>query len=192
MSVVGKSGAGKSSLLHILACLDSFDSGEYYFEGENVGSMNSSRLADMRNSKIGIVRQSYALWEGYSVLENVIFPLRFSSRKRREYRKMAEAALERVEMSEYAGKNVSELSGGQRQRVAVARAVVNSPKLLLADEPTGALDQETGRKIIRLLKDINETGTAVVIVTHDPQIAEDCGRKIILSDGKIMVDTEKH
>ena len=188
-AIIGKSGAGKSTLLHILGGIDSPDSGDYLFCGENVRALKPKELAVFRNKRVGIVLQDFALLEEYSVLENVMVPLRLGSRKHREYRPLAEQALKEVGMLEYAGKPVSELSGGQKQRTAIARAIVNSPELILADEPTGALDSETTGQIMEVLKALHEAGRTVLIITHDPLVAEAASRRLTLSDGCVVQDS---
>lgn len=186
VAVVGKSGAGKSTLLHILGAIDDYDEGSYMFNDVEVGKLGSKKLAEFRNSHVGIILQDFALVEGYSVIENVMIPLRFSKRPRKDYMELAMEALKQVGMDELAKKDVNKLSGGQKQRVAIARAIVNDPDVVLADEPTGALDTKTTEQIMGVLKELNDKGKTVIIITHDPQVAEVCKRKIEIGDGEIM------
>lgn len=185
VAIIGKSGAGKSTLLHILACIDSADEGEYYLNGEMVNDLKEKELASVRNMHIGFVMQDYALVEEFSSLENVMIPLDFAKKKDVNRKKAALDALSSVDMSEYAKKNVSKLSGGQKQRVAIARAIANKPEVLLADEPTGALDSATSKDIMKLFRKLNNEGTTVVIVTHDLELAGQCDRVIEMKDGCI-------
>lgn len=185
-AIIGKSGAGKSTLLHILACIDSYQSGEYRLGGTLVKKLSEKKSAQIRNEKIGMVMQDFALVEDFSALENVLLPLNFARRKKPNRREKAMNALKSVGMEEFAKKPVNKLSGGQKQRVAIARAIVNNPELILADEPTGALDTKTSAEIMAVFKKLNESGKTVVIVTHDLKIAEQCSRIIEISDGKIV------
>lgn len=185
VAIVGKSGAGKSTLLHVLGGIDSYESGSYTVNDVEIGTLNSGKLAQFRNSKVGIILQDFALVEGYSVIENVMIPLRFSKVPSKEYKKRSLEALRLVEMEGLANKDVNKLSGGQKQRVAIARAIVNEPDFILADEPTGALDTATTEQIMKVFKELNDNGKTVIIITHDPQVAECCGRVIEISDGEI-------
>ncbi len=185
VAIIGKSGAGKSTLLHVLGGIDSYESGSYTVNDVEIGTLNSGKLAQFRNSKVGIILQDFALVEGYSVIENVMIPLRFSKVPSKEYKKRSLEALRLVEMEGLANKDVNKLSGGQKQRVAIARAIVNEPDFILADEPTGALDTATTEQIMKVFKELNDNGKTVIIITHDPQVAECCGRVIEISDGEI-------
>lgn len=187
-AIIGKSGAGKSTLLHILACIDSYQSGEYRLGGTLVKRLSEKKSAQIRNEKIGMVMQDFALVEDFSALENVLLPLNFARKKKPNRREKAMNALKSVGMEEFAKKPVNKLSGGQKQRVAIARAIVNEPSLILADEPTGALDTKTSAEIMAVFKKLNESGKTVVIVTHDLKIAGQCSRIIEISDGKIVSD----
>ena len=188
VAIIGKSGAGKSTLMHILGCIDDFEKGQYIFNGKDISKVNEKKSAAIRNSEIGIVLQEFALMEQYTVLENVIMPLFFTpkSGRRSEKEKRALEILKRLEMDEYAHKKVNKLSGGQKQRVAIARAMINNPSVLLADEPTGALDVKTTDEIMKVFRNLNKNGTTVIIITHDMEVAAMCDRIIEISDGKII------
>lgn len=186
VAIIGKSGAGKSTLLHILACIDSYQSGEYTIDGTLVKNLSEGQYAQIRNEKIGIVMQDFALVEDFSALENVLIPLDFAKKKIKNKKEKALEALKAVGMGDLSKKPCNKLSGGQKQRVAIARAIVNEPAMILADEPTGALDTKTSAEIMELFKCLNKEGKTVVIVTHDPKVAEQCSRVIEVSDGKII------
>ena len=186
VAVIGKSGAGKSTLLHILACIDSYQEGEYTIDGTLVKNLSEKQYAIIRNEKIGMVMQDFALVEDFTALENVMIPLNFSKKKVPDKKGKALAALRSVGIEDLAKKPCNKLSGGQKQRVAIARAIVNDPAMILADEPTGALDTKTSAEIMELFRTLNETGRTVIIVTHDPKVAEQCGRVIEISDGEIV------
>ena len=186
VAIIGKSGAGKSTLLHILACIDSYQSGEYTIDGTLVKNLSEWQYAKIRNEKIGIVMQDFALVEDFSALENVLIPLDFAKKEIKNKKEKALEALKAVGMGDLSKKPCNKLSGGQKQRVAIARAIVNEPAMILADEPTGALDTKTSAEIMELFKRLNKEGKTVVIVTHDPKVAEQCSRVIEVSDGKII------
>ena len=191
VAVVGKSGAGKSTLLHVVSCIDDFDTGELIFEEESIEKKTSSEITKFRIKNIGLVLQNFALIDEFSVFENVSLPLKFKSKTFLQYRKNKKTitdALQMVGINDLAKRKVYSLSGGQKQRVAIARAIVNNPKVILADEPTGALDSKTSKEIIGVLKELNKNGTTVIIVTHDIDVSKQCRRIIELSDGKIISD----
>ena len=186
VAIIGKSGAGKSTLMHIIGCIDDFESGTYILNGDDISSIKEGKRAKIRNKDIGIVIQDFALVEDYTAIENVMIPLYFSRGKLLESKKsIAKKALEKVGIGELASKRVNKLSGGQKQRVAIARAIVNNPSILLADEPTGALDVKTSAEIMGVFKELNEQGITVIIITHDMEVAEGCERVIEISDGQI-------
>lgn len=187
VAIIGKSGAGKSTLLHILAAIDSYDKGSYLVDGVSVGDLKEKERARFRNQKIGIVMQDYALIDEYTIEENVQIPLIFGKVKGNDVRReKIMTALENVGLAELAKKPVRQLSGGQKQRVAIARALVNNPAFLLADEPTGALDSKTSGEIMDVFEKLNQGGKTVIIVTHDMEVAAQCGRVIEISDGEIV------
>jgi putative ABC transport system ATP-binding protein len=188
-AIMGPSGSGKSTLLSILGCLDVPTSGGYSLDGINVENMSDDELAAVRSRKIGFVFQQFNLLARTSALDNVMLPLVYSGVPAKERRKRAEEALDKVGLRDRMHHRPNELSGGQQQRVAVARALANNPAILLADEPTGALDSKTGAEIIKLFQDLNhDTGQTVVYVTHDPKIARQTKRILSISDGKIVSD----
>ena len=186
IGLLGPNGCGKSTLLHILACIDNYQEGEYTIDGTLVKNLSEKQYAKIRNEKIGMVMQDFALVEDFTALENVMIPLNFSKQKIKYKKEKALAALKSVGIGELAKKPCNTLSGGQKQRVAIARAIVNEPSMILADEPTGALDTKTSAEIMALFKSLNKQGRTVVIVTHDPKIAEQCDRIIEISDGRIV------
>ena len=186
VAIIGKSGAGKSTLLHIIACIDSYEDGKYVIDDVLVKNLSEKKLAEIRNSRIGIVMQDFALVDDFSCIENVLLPLDFAAKKKSDRKELALAALKSVGMDGMAKKPVNKLSGGQKQRVAIARAIVNKPSVILADEPTGALDSKTAAEIMELFHELNKKGHTVIIVTHDLEIAKQCDRIIEISDGKII------
>lgn len=187
IAIIGKSGAGKSTLMHIIGCIDDFESGTYILNGEDISTIKESKRAKIRNQDIGIVMQDFALVEDYTAMENVMIPLYFSKGKSGESKKIrAIRALEKLGIGDLATKKVNKLSGGQKQRVAIARAIVNNPSILLADEPTGALDVKTSAEMMEVFKELNKQGITVIIITHDMEVAEACGRVVEISDGRIV------
>ena len=188
VAIMGASGSGKSTLMNILGCLDQPSSGKYHLAGEAVESMAPDQLASIRNRRIGFVFQQFNLLPRTTALENVELPMVYAGVKAVERRERAMAALQRVGLGDRHGHTPSELSGGQQQRVAIARALVNQPQLILADEPTGALDTKTSEDIMHLLTDLNHQGMTVVIVTHEADIAAWARRKLVFRDGQIIED----
>lgn len=188
VAIMGKSGAGKSTLLNIIGCLDGFDSGEYLLDGVPVKGMNDREQAKLRNEKIGFVMQDFALIDYKTTLFNTMLPMYFDKTPTGKMKKKALAALSVVGIEDQAHKRVSQLSGGQRQRAAIARAIVKNPPLILADEPTGALDSETSQQIMSLLMEMNGRGMTLIVVTHDETVASYCGRKVVISDGGIVTE----
>lgn len=192
VAIMGKSGAGKTTLMNIIGCLDTFDSGTYCLNGTDISHLPDKKLAFIRNEEIGFIMQDFALISHKSVLFNVMLPMYFDRTPWRDMKRSANLVLQKLGVADQQHKKVSQLSGGQKQRVAIARAIVKKPTLLLADEPTGALDSETSQNIMKTLVSLNQEGTTVIIVTHDSQIANYCKRKIIISDGKIIQDSAWH
>ena len=185
VSIVGPSGSGKSTLMNIIGCLDVPTSGVYLLDGIDVSEMNASRQAEIRNQKIGFVFQSFNLLSKLTALENVMLPLIYRRVPEKEQRERARLALEKVGLSNRQRHKPNELSGGQQQRVAIARAIAGDPPIILADEPTGNLDSKSGIEIMNLLKDFNERGATLVMITHDIHLAKKAGRVINISDGII-------
>ena len=191
LALIGPSGSGKSTLLAILGCLDSPTSGSYAFDRERVDGLSGAELARIRNQKIGFVFQLYNLLPKASVLRNVELPMLYAGVPRKERRRRATELLERVGIPEKAKQLPATLSGGQRQRVAIARALANRPVMLLADEPTGALDSKTGHEVLELFTDLHRQGNTILIVTHDLAIASLAGRQVEIHDGRIAEPGEK-
>ena len=190
VSIIGPSGSGKSTLMHILGCLDSPSEGKYWLDGEDVATLTARALARIRNQKIGFVFQTFNLLPRATILKNVELPLLYAGLSREDRRERAMKVLERVGLGNRAKHRPNELSGGQRQRVAIARALVNNPSLVLADEPTGNLDQKTGSEIIEMFESLAGEET-IVLVTHDPTIAARTERRIKIVDGRVVnADTD--
>ncbi|MBC2580984.1 ABC transporter ATP-binding protein [Clostridium sp. DJ247] len=187
VAIVGPSGAGKSTLMNIIGCLDMPSSGEYVLGGVNT-KCSDNKLAEIRNSKIGFIFQNYNLLSKLNVLDNVELPLIYLGENSKTTREKALKALERVGLSAHIKHKPAELSGGQKQRVAIARALVTTPEIILADEPTGALDSKTGKEVLAMLKDLNDEGNTIVLITHDNDIAAEAKRIITVKDGKIVSD----
>ena len=187
VAIVGRSGSGKSTLMHILGCVDKPTDGDYEFNGTLVNSLSETQLAGIRNTKIGFVLQEFGLILNKTALENVSIPLYFNPNIKLKYIKNKSLkALHQVGLDKKANNVVAELSGGQKQRVAIARAIVNEPTLILADEPTGALDRGTADEIMNLFHKLNENGMTIVVVTHDRLVAESCQRIITIDDGCVV------
>lgn len=189
VAVMGRSGSGKSTLLNMLGCMDRPDAGDYFLDGNNISNMDDDELSAVRNRYMGFVFQSFHLLPRLTTLENVLLPRRYhTDGVLASDQQKAEALLDRVDLGDRIGHKPNELSGGQRQRVAIARSLINEPKVLLADEPTGNLDSSTSDAIMGLLEELNRDGQTIVMVTHEPEIAEHAKRQIIMRDGKILED----
>ena len=184
LAVMGKSGSGKTTLLNVIGTLDSFDSGSYLYNGHNVKKMTDGAKASLRASEIGFVHQDFLLMNRKTAAQNVAFPPYSGKTPYGKIKRLAADALSKTGVLEQADKHVTDMSGGQKQRVAIARAIVTKPSLILADEPTGALDRATADEIIRLLLDLNcKNGITVIVVTHDTEVADMCGRVVYIKDG---------
>ncbi len=188
VAIMGPSGSGKSTLMHLLGCLHQATSGKYFLEGVDVGKLNDNQLAHIRNQKIGFVFQQFNLLPRNNILHNVEIPLIYRGVSILKRKKMAREVLEKVGLGHRLDHKPNEISGGQKQRVAISRALVNNPSLLLADEPTGNIDTETGEEIMGLFHDLNRQGHTIVVVTHEPEIAEHANRLITIRDGRIQSD----
>lgn len=190
VAIMGPSGSGKSTLMNVLGCLDRPTHGTYYLGGQDVSKMSEDQLAHVRNREIGFIFQQFLLLPKTSALENAALPMLYAGIGGDLRRKKATEALGLVGMGSRLHHTPNQLSGGQQQRVAIARALVNEPTLLLADEPTGALDSQTGKEVMQLLQKLNQSGRTIIMVTHDPAIAQWAKRKILVSDGEIIDDAE--
>ncbi|MGW8393900.1 ABC transporter ATP-binding protein [Pseudoduganella sp. HUAS MS19] len=188
VAFIGASGSGKSTMMNIVGCLDRPSGGTYFLNGKDVAAMASDDLAQVRNEEIGFIFQSFHLLPRHTALDNVAQPLIYRGIPPSERKRMAREALQHVGLGERMHHRPNELSGGQRQRVAIARALVGKPSILLADEPTGNLDSATTREIMALIKDVHRNGQTVVMVTHEPDIAEQCQRIVRLQDGRVLSD----
>lgn len=189
VAIMGPSGSGKSTLMNIIGLLDRPTSGDYRLNGTQVELLNDRKLAKVRNEEIGFVFQQFFLLAKLNALQNVELPLIYAGVGVSKRRELAKQFLEKVELGMRMKHLPSELSGGQKQRVAIARALVNSPSIILADEPTGALDTKTGEQIMRLLTELNKEGKTIIMVTHEPETADFATRKIVIRDGEITADT---
>lgn len=187
-AIMGPSGSGKSTLMNIIGCLDKQTKGEYFLDGENISDYKDTDLARIRNQSIGFVFQQFQLLPRLTALRNVELPMIYSGISAKERLERAEQALKKVGLGDRMGHLPNALSGGQKQRVAIARAIVNNPKLILADEPTGALDSKTSVSIMEQFAELNAEGTTVILVTHESEIAEYTNRKIVVRDGEIVAD----
>ena len=188
VAVVGQSGSGKSTMMNVLGCLDIPTRGDYFLDGVDVRELSDKELSRIRNRQIGFIFQQYNLIQNLSVLENVELPLIYQGVDAYDRREMAMEALERVGLAGRVKHKPTEMSGGQQQRVAIARAIVTRPPIIMADEPTGALDSRTGREVLEFLQQLNREGTTVILITHDNGIAATARRVIRLQDGKIVED----
>jgi len=188
VAIMGPSGSGKSTLMNIIGCLDKSTAGEYWLDGINISTLNEVELAKIRNLKIGFVFQSFNLLPRITALQNVELPMIYAGVSSKERRKRAMSALERVGLEERMHHKPNEMSGGQKQRVAIARALVNTPAIILADEPTGNLDSTSSEEIMSVFQDLNNEGVTIVLVTHEPDIAEHCKRVLRFKDGLLRSD----
>ena len=189
-AIVGQSGSGKSTLMNMIGCLDVPTSGEYFIDGKEVSKLSGNSQAAIRNEKIGFIFQQYNLLPKLNVLENVELPLIYQGIAARKRREMCEEALSQVSMTDRMHHKPSELSGGQQQRVSIARALVTKPAIILADEPTGALDSKTGKEVLQTLKDLHKSGKTIILITHDNDIAAQAERVVRLADGVIVSDSK--
>ncbi len=186
VAISGPSGSGKSTLLHILAGIDRQTDGSYLFDGKDISQMSDRQKSRLRNREIGIVMQDFGLLDGETVIRNVCLPQIIGNTYNREVKAGAKEMLSLVGMEKYLDKKVNQLSGGQKQRVAIARALNMNAKVIIADEPTGALDSENTESLMRLLQKLNETGITMIIVTHNPVVAKMCKKRYVLTDGKLV------
>lgn len=185
LAVMGPSGSGKSTLLNILGFLDKGTEGEYYFDGNDVSKLKDRELSLFRNKYIGFVVQNFALIEDYTISKNISLPLDYVKMSSKEKNKRVEELLKLMKIEDKGKRLPKELSGGQNQRVAIARALVNNPKVILADEPTGALDRKNGQEVMNIFKKLNEKGKTIIVITHDEKVASICNKTIYIEDGKI-------
>lgn len=191
VAIIGASGSGKSTLMNMIGCLDTPTSGTYLLDGEDISSFSDRRLARVRNQKIGFIFQQFNLFKKMTAFENVERPAKYSSVSRQERRRRALEAIESVGLTDRMSHKPHELSGGQQQRVAIARSLVNKPPVLLADEPTGNLDSRSSREIIGMIKQLHKAGNTIILITHDPGIAEQADRVLSIRDGRIISDVRK-
>ena len=191
VAIVGQSGSGKSTMMNVLGCLDIPTYGEYHLDGTDIGSLSDKQLARIRNREIGFIFQGYNLIQELDALENVTLPLIYRGVSVFDREDMAMAALAKVGMDDRAHHRPSEMSGGQQQRVAIARAIATAPPIIMADEPTGALDSKTGKHVLEILRDLYRGGTTILLITHDDGIAATARRVVRLSDGKIISDKQQ-
>ena len=185
LAILGPSGSGKSTLMNIIGCMDTADSGSYLLDGEEITAMDDDRLTAVRNSRIGFIFQKYQLIPKYTVLQNICMPILIRGRSRREAEEACMETIRLLGLGERVGHKPSELSGGQQQRVAIARALVGKPSILLADEPTGALDSNTGKEVLELFIQLNSLGNTIVMITHDEKVAKYAHRVVRIVDGEL-------
>jgi putative ABC transport system ATP-binding protein len=188
LAIIGPSGSGKSTLMNMIGCLDLPDKGTYLLDGKEIGKMNDNQLAAIRNEKIGFIFQNFNLLPKLTAVENVELPLLYRGLSAKERRENALKSLEKVGLLDRAGHLPSQLSGGQQQRVAIARALAGNPSILLADEPTGALDSKTSKEILYVMKELNELGHTIILITHDLAIAKQANRMVSIQDGQLQED----
>ncbi|MED3563842.1 ABC transporter ATP-binding protein [Bacillus xiapuensis] len=186
LAIIGPSGSGKSTLMNMIGCLDRPESGTYLLDGKDIGKMNDNQLAVIRNEKIGFIFQNFNLLTKLTAIENVELPLLYRGVSTKERREKALDSLKKVGLLERSGHLPSQLSGGQQQRVAIARALAGTPSILLADEPTGALDSKTSKEIITVMKELNEVGHTIILITHDLAVAEQAKRMVSIQDGQLF------
>lgn len=186
LAIIGPSGSGKSTLMNMIGCLDRPDSGTYLLDEKDIGKMNDNQLATIRNQKIGFIFQNFNLLTKMTAVENVELPLLYAGVPTKQRREMSLEALKKVGLSDRAGHLPTQLSGGQQQRVAIARAIAGNPPILLADEPTGALDSRTSKEILDVIKELNELGHTIILITHDLAIAKQAGRMVSIQDGQLL------
>ncbi len=185
IAIMGPSGSGKTTLMNILGCLDRSDSGTYILDGTDISALDERQLSDARLNKIGFVFQTFQLLPGETALENVALPLIYAGVKKQERLERAAESLRRVGLEERMNFYPNQLSGGQKQRVAIARAMINNPRILLADEPTGALDQASGAQVMKLFEELNEEGVTIIMITHDANVASHARRVLHIIDGEL-------
>ncbi len=188
LAIIGPSGSGKSTLMNMIGCLDRPESGKYLLDGRDIGRMDDNQLAMIRNKKIGFIFQNFNLLTKLTALENVELPLLYAGVSAKERRERAVESLNKVGLKERAGHLPPQLSGGQQQRVAIARALAGNPAILLADEPTGALDSKTSKEILQIMQDLNESGHTIILITHDLAIAKQAKRMVCIQDGQLQED----
>lgn len=188
VAIVGQSGSGKTTCMNIIGCLDTPTKGEYMLNGKNIGKYSGSELAEVRNKTLGFIFQQYNLLPKLNVLNNVSLPLLYAGKSKKEQKDRAMAALEKVGLADKAKNKPSQLSGGQQQRVSIARALAGEPSVILADEPTGALDSKTGRDVMEFLKQLHREGNTIILITHDNSIAAQTERIMRITDGRIVYD----
>ncbi len=186
VAIMGPSGSGKTTLMNIIGCLDKATSGEFYMDGQDVNQCSENEMSDLRLHKLGFVFQNFHLLPKQSALENVEMPLNYAGVPKKARKERAFRALERVGLAERVNFRPNQLSGGQMQRVAIARAIVNGPKILLADEPTGALDSKSSSQVMELFQSLNNDGVTILMITHDAEIAEYAGRTVLIRDGELL------